>query len=106
MNGTEECPEQRYRRIIRWMKDNVLLVSGVYRTKSRSLRVDPGLALDWRGAVLRATHRWPADRDDWRAYPFNRDAPIQERSTNANCVRGHQIVISRVTIGLGMANTG
>src|SRR4029077_7135348 len=33
--------------------------------KSRSLRVDPALALDWRSAVLRATHRWPDDRDDW-----------------------------------------
>jgi hypothetical protein len=60
-----ESPEQRFGRIVRWMRDNVLLVSGVYRTTDRRLSLNPGLALDPRCAVVLSGREWPRDRVDW-----------------------------------------
>jgi hypothetical protein len=60
-----ETPEHRFGRIIRWMRDNVLLVSGVYRTKDGRLSLNPGLSLAWDCAVVLSSRTWPDDRDDW-----------------------------------------
>jgi hypothetical protein len=57
--------EEAFLRVLRWMRENIDVVSSVYRTNAKAVSVDTALNLDADGHPRRSGSDLPPDLDSW-----------------------------------------
>ena len=57
--------EADFLHVLRWMRENVMVGSSIYRTTKRTIAIDPAVSLDSDGHPLHTTTDSPADLDSW-----------------------------------------